>query len=101
MDWAVGDGSHMNRLSRRKVRGRGGLGVTSERDGGRSRGTGTRRVGPLERRTTFILEEIAFIFQCCTVIHESLSLSHSCILPLSFPSHTHSHTGVLEAYKIL
>ena len=42
MDWAIGDGSHMNRLSRRRVRGRGGLGVTRERDGGRSRGTGTR-----------------------------------------------------------
>ena len=93
MDWAVGDGSHMNRLSRRRVRGRGGLGVTSERDGGRSRGTGTRRVGPLERRTTFILEEIAFIFQCCTVIHESLSLtlSHSpSVLPSSY---TFTHRG--------
>ena len=61
MDWAVGDGSHMNRLSRRRVRGRGGLRVTRERDGGRSRGTGTRRIGPLERRTTFILVHISVL----------------------------------------
>ena len=57
MDWTIGDGnsSHVNRLRRRRVRVRGrGLGVNRERDR-RSRGTGTRRVGALERGTTFIL----------------------------------------------
>lgn len=58
MDWTVGDGSDMSRLSGRRVRGRGGgLGVAWKRDGGWSRRTRTGRVGALKRGTTFILKK--------------------------------------------
>ena len=43
MDWTIGDGSHVSRLSGRRVRGRrGGLGVARKRDRGQSRRTRTR-----------------------------------------------------------
>ena len=43
MDWTIGDGSHVSRLSGRRVRGRGGgLGVARKRDGRRSRRTRAR-----------------------------------------------------------